>query len=95
MEQLPLRAADVAKATEADTVLVRIYHFIQRGWPKSKSGLDKIIHPYFARRFQLTVHSGCILNGLQIVIPSSLQKAVMTKLHEAHTGIVKMKSSIA
>ena len=71
MEQLPLRAAE---ATEADTVLVHVYHFVQRRWPKSKSGLDKIIHPYFARRFQLTVHSGCILNGLQIVIPSSLQK---------------------
>ena len=36
------------------------------------------------------MHSGCILNGLQTVIPSSLQKAVMTELHEAHTGIVKM-----
>ena len=59
-----------------------------------KSGLDKTIHPYFARRFQLTVHGGCILKGLQIVIPSSLQKAVMTELHEAHTGIVKMKSVV-
>ena len=54
MEQLPLRAADVAKATRIATVLARVYHFIQRGWPKLE--LDKIIHPYFARRFQLTVH---------------------------------------
>ena len=41
---------------------------------------------------RLTVWSGCILNGLQVVIPNSLRKAVMTELHEVYTGIVKMKS---
>ena len=81
----------MAKATEVDTVLTRVYHFIQQGWPKSKY-LDKALHPYFVRRLQLTVQSGCILNGLQVIIPTSLRKAVMTELHEAHTGIQKMKS---
>ena len=57
--------------------------------------LEKPLHPYFVRRFQLTVQSGYILNGLQVVIPlgpSSLRKVVVTELHETHTGIVKMKS---
>ena len=54
--------------------------------------LDKELHPYFTRRFQLTAQSGCILNGLQVVIPNSLRKAIITKLHEAYTGIVKTKS---
>ena len=52
----------------------------------------KVLHSDFVRRLQLTIQSGCILNGLQVVIPSSLRTAVMTELHEAHTGIVKMKS---
>ena len=39
LEQLLLRA------TEVDTVLTRVYHFIQQGWPKSKSNLDKALHP--------------------------------------------------
>ena len=92
LEQLPLKAIDIAKATEKDPVLAKVYHFIQHGWPESKSNLDMALHPYFVRRLQLTVQSGCILNSLQVLIPSSLRKAVITELHEAHTGIVKMKS---
>ena len=92
LEQLPLLAMNIAKATEKDPVLAKVYHFIQHGCPESKSNLDKPLHPYFVRRLQLTVQSGCILNSLQVVIPSSLRKAVITKLHEAHTGIVKIKS---
>ena len=87
-----MKAADVAEATKTDAVLAQIYHYIQHGWPKNNSTLDKVLHPYFARRFQLTVQSGCILNGLHVVIPNSLRKAILTELHEAHTGIVKMKS---
>ena len=92
LEQLLLETVDIAKATKSDTILSQVYHFIQDGWPKHKSDIAKVLHPYFVRRLQLTVQSGCILNGLQVVIPSSLRTAVMTELHEAHTGIVKMKS---
>ena len=92
LEKLPLRATDVAKATRDDAILSQVHHFIQQGWPKSKSLLEKPLHPYFVRRLQLTVQSGCILNGLQVVILSSLRKVVLTELHEAHTEIVKMKS---
>ena len=92
LEQLPLRATDVAKATEDDTVLARVYQFIKQGWPESKSKLEKALHPYFVKRFEFTIQSGCILHGSQVVIPSSLRKAVMSELHDAHTGIVKMKS---
>ena len=92
LEQLPLRATDVTKATHDDAVLACVYQFIQQGWPESKSKLEKALHPYFVKRFELTVQSGCILHGLQVVIPSSLRKAVMSELHDAHTGIVKMKS---
>ena len=92
LEQLPLKATDIAKATEKDPVLAQVYHFIQSGWPKSKSNLDEVLYPYFVRKIQLTVQSDCILNSLQVVIPSSLRNAVITELHEGHTSIVKMKS---
>ena len=38
MEQLLLRATDVAKATEADTVLVRVYHLSNVGGPRVSLG---------------------------------------------------------
>ena len=82
----------MAKATEDDTVLARVYQLIKQGWPDSKSKLEKALHPYFVKRFEFTIQSGCILHGSQVVIPSSLRKAVMSEFHDAHTGIVKMKS---
>ena len=52
----------MAKATEADTFLPLVYHFIQHGWLiVAKSCLDKVLNHYFAK---LTVQSGCILSGL-------------------------------
>ena len=35
LEQLPLKATDIAKATEKDPVLAQVYPFIQCGWPES------------------------------------------------------------
>ena len=92
LEQFPLDTADIAKATKSDTILSQVYHFIQDGWPKCKFDIVKVLYSYYVRRLQLTVQSGCILNGLQVVILSNLRKAVMTVLHEAHPWIVKMKS---
>ena len=60
LEQLLLKATDIAKATEKDPVLAQVYHFIQCEWPESKSNLDKVLHTYFVRKLQLTKQfTGC------------------------------------
>ncbi|XP_026557986.1 uncharacterized protein LOC113437293 [Pseudonaja textilis] len=40
----------------------------------------------------LFTQKGCILWGDRMVIPETLQKRVLTMLHEGHPGIVKMKA---
>ena len=47
---------------------------------------------HFQNRFQSNIHSGCILNGLQVVISTTMRDAVMAELHITHAGIVKTKS---
>ena len=49
-------------------------------------------HIIFQNRFHLTIHSGWILKGLQVVIPTKLQDAVIAELHDTHAGMVKTKS---
>ena len=61
----------------------------QEGWPLSKKKLDSELHSFFNRKTQLTIHQGCILCGLRVVIPQSLRKR---KVHSAHAGVVQMKS---
>ena len=48
--------------------------------------------PYFERRNELTVHQGCILWRIRVVIPNKLQERVLQELHDGHLGVVKMKA---
>ena len=92
LTQLPLLITDVAKAIKEDKILSQVYQLIQKGWPENKLEVDKALQPYFSRQLQLTVQNGCILNGLQVIIPQILKKDVLAELHKAHIMLVKMKS---
>eukprot|EP00079_Xenopus_tropicalis_P035743 XP_017949514.1 PREDICTED: uncharacterized protein K02A2.6-like [Xenopus tropicalis] len=48
--------------------------------------------PYYSRRHELTIHEGCVMWGVRVIIPKKLQSRVLDELHEGHLGIVKMKS---
>ena len=43
------------------------------------------------KRNELTIHQGCIQWGNHVVVPSSLQKSVLSDLNETHWGITRMK----
>ena len=92
LTQLPVSADEVKNATEKDPVLKQVIARIKGGWPKTRKNLPPELHPFFNRRFQLTIQEGCILCGLKVVIPSALKERVLEEIHEGHTGIVKMKS---
>ena len=55
----------MAKATEDDTVLARVYQFIKQGWLESKSKLEKALHPYFVKRFELTIQRVYDVNNVR------------------------------
>ena len=92
LEKLPVSSKDIEAATKEDDTLSKVCEYIKNGWPAHKRNVSKAVQPYFPNRFQLTIHSGCILKGLQVVIPTKLQDAVMAELHDTHAGMVKTKS---
>ena len=85
---LPVTSEAVARETRGDPVLVRVHEPIVKGWSARVDG-DK---PYYERRNELTVHQGCILCGMRVVIPNKLQDRVLKELHDGHMGVVKMKA---
>ena len=87
-EPLPVTSEAVARETRRDPVLARVYESIVKGW-SARIGGDK---PYYERRNELTVHQGCILWGMRVVIPNKLQGRVLEELHDGHLGVVKMKA---
>ena len=78
----------VARETRRDPILARVYESIVKGWSVRIDG-DK---PYYERRNELTVHQGCILWGIRVVISNKLQDRVLEELHDSHLGVVKMKA---
>lgn len=89
VNNIPLYAADVAKATQKDFILVKIIDFVLSGWPMYVN--DNILKPFFARRHELSVENNCLLLGNKIVIPKLLQNEVLSLFHEQHVGIVRTK----
>ena len=65
---------------------------MQSGWPKTRKGVSKDVQVYFDRRHELTIHNGCILRGLRVVIPQSLRERALREIHVSHAGVVRMKS---
>uniref|UniRef100_H3A350 Integrase catalytic domain-containing protein n=1 Tax=Latimeria chalumnae TaxID=7897 RepID=H3A350_LATCH len=55
-------------------------------------GREEELCPYYSRWEELSVQNGCILWGARIMIPVQGSGRVVDMIHEAHPGIVRMKS---
>ena len=71
LEELPVKASDLAAETNRDPVLKQVKNFILKGWPKQVT--QKALQPYLRHRNELTVQNGCILYGIRVVIPPKFQ----------------------
>ena len=88
-EKLPVTADEIRRATDRDPILARVKDSVSRGW---SNNTDNLLDPYFSRRSKLTLHQGCLIWGMRIVVPEKLRSRVIDELHEGHLGIVKVKS---
>ena len=58
----------------------------------SKADLPSMLHPYWNARDALTVENDLIVHGCRLVIPSSMLRRVLQKLHDSHQGIERTKA---
>ena len=90
LDSSAVTSTQIRNWTRRDPVLSEVMHMIQTGWPKTCPG--ESYRPYFHRRNELTVESGCVLWGNRVVIPPQGQSRMIENLHEMHPGICRMKS---
>ena len=92
IEQLnstPVIATMIKKWTAQDPVLAKVKNLLLKGWTLPPK--DKDLRPYYNKRTELSVESGCILRGIRVVVPPQGRKKVLELLHEAHPGMERMK----
>lgn len=90
VQALPVTARDIQKATRRDTVLSKVYTCVQEGWPCQ---VAEELQPYKAKEMELTVECGCLMWGIRVIVPKSLQAKVLQSLHQNHPGTTRMKST--
>ena len=86
---LPVKTEELRQATSQDPVLSKVLRYTMDGWPVE---MDEDLKPYHRRQHEISVEAGCLLWGMRVIIPSTLQQWVLSELHTSHPGMVKMKS---
>ena len=84
-----LEAIRLARAN--DPTMVTLQSVITSGWPENRSEIPQELRPYWNFRDELSTVRGIILKGEKVVIPHSLRKEMLNKIHTAHLGVVKSK----
>lgn len=75
----------IRNETKKDEILQLLQNTVKAGWPNQKS--KNQLNEYWQYRDEITVQDGFLLKGDRIVIPSSLRKEMLSKIHSSHQGI--------
>uniref|UniRef100_H3AEI6 ribonuclease H n=1 Tax=Latimeria chalumnae TaxID=7897 RepID=H3AEI6_LATCH len=70
LENLPVSCTEVKKQTSTDPVLLSVRHIQGKTPPKS----DRELTAFYSRRNKLSVHHGCLMWGIRVIIPTKLQR---------------------
>lgn len=90
VQYLPIaepRLRDIQNHTEKDETLQALKRIIIHGWPNDKVDVSITVRPYFGLRDELTVQNGIIFRGDRAVIPCTLRKDMIQRIHASHIGI--------
>ena len=85
----------IKEETKKDIVLQAAVKYTTEGWPQYKEDVQLAARPYYALRGELSVYDGLLLRGSRIVIPESLRKEMLEKVHLGHLGVTKCKERAA
>lgn len=87
----PVTVSTVRAMTSKDPILSRVRNMVTHGkWGTAEK--QEEFRPYLKRKTELSVQDDCVLWGSRLVIPKACRRTVIDILHEAHPGIVRMKS---
>ena len=78
------------KQLQADEDCSKVMQMCKDGWPENNACTGNL-RAYWVERALLTVHEGLLLKDTRLVIPHSMRKEVIQRIHEGHQGIGKCR----
>ena len=91
LESSPITACNIREWTKRDTLLSKVYYYLQHGWPNQ---IPPDLRVLYSLKDELSTLSGCILRGSRVLVPPPGRRHVLMDFHEGHPGICRMKSFI-
>ncbi|XP_072177830.1 uncharacterized protein [Diadema setosum] len=85
VDELPVTADDIRKATQTDKVLSKVKEYVQNGWPNHMSNTE--LKPFFVRRNELSIDQGCVMWGSRVIIPEKYRDKLLGDLHDQHMEV--------
>ena len=82
---------EVRAAAAADPEITALAQLILAGFPEHRSQLDPLLRPYWGLRDRLAVDDGLVVCGQRLVMPRSLRRVTLERLHASHQGIERTK----
>ena len=79
---------------EKDHVCALVREYCRSGWP-DKGAVQPEVAAYWRARGALSECNGVLLFADRIVVPKSLQKETLAKIHEGHQGIERCRARVA
>ncbi|UYV67652.1 K02A2.6-like [Cordylochernes scorpioides] len=86
------RLLEISRKQKEDSLCSQLAKYCMSGWPKNKREVDPALRGYWQFQEDLTYQNGLLLRGHRILIPKSLRKDILEKLHQGHFGINKCRS---
>lgn len=71
--------------TSKDTTLNTLHKVIVNGWPADRTDIPKSLRPCWNYGNELSVKNG-IYKGAKVMLPQSMQKDMLCKIHAKHFG---------
>ena len=88
-EPLPITVDNVWRETQRDPILSQVHEMVTKGCLSSHV---PVLDPFYACKNEITVHSGCWMWGVRVIVPLKRRPQVYEELHKGHLGVVKMKA---
>lgn len=84
-----IQLLELQKESEMDEEMKVLRRYVKKGWPENKKQVDKAMFPYWQYKNEITERYGLLWHNNRILIPKSLRKNILKKLHTSHLGYEK------